>query len=181
MPHAPQFISSILVSTHIMSHIMPTGQVQDESRQTSPPGHAASHAPQLAASRMVFTHNPEQSIVGSVHAHSPSTQTFPPLHASPHPPQLALSVCVSTQLAAHSVVAAGQLSMHADAPHTSSVSHVVIHSPQLSGSSVRSKQTPAQSVVPFVHSHRPLTHCLPPPHVMPQPPQFASSLRVLAH
>jgi hypothetical protein len=34
VPHAPQFISSIRVSTHIISHIMPTGHVHDESRQT---------------------------------------------------------------------------------------------------------------------------------------------------
>jgi uncharacterized membrane protein len=34
MPQAPQFISSILVSTHIMLHIMPTGHVHAESRQT---------------------------------------------------------------------------------------------------------------------------------------------------
>ena len=134
-----------------MSHFMPTGHVHDESRQTSPAGHADSHAPQFCASRMVFTHNPEQSIVGAVHAHSPFTQTIPPLHASPHPPQLALSVCVSTQLAAHSVVAPGQLSMHADAPHTSPVAQEVMHAPQWSGSSVRLTQTPAQSVVPFVH------------------------------
>jgi len=91
VPHAPQFISSILVSTHIRSHIMPTGHVHDESRQTCPPGHADPHAPQLSASRTVFTHNPEQSIVGAVHTHAPATQTAPPLHARPHPPQLVLS------------------------------------------------------------------------------------------
>ena len=130
---------------------------------------------------MVFTHNPEQSIVGAVHTHSPATQTAPPLHARPHPPQLVLSVCVSTQLPAHAVVVAGQLAIHSDAPHTSPVAHIVMHAPQLSGSSVRSKQTPAQSVVPFVHSHMPAWHSLPPAQVMPQPPQFASSLSVLTH
>jgi hypothetical protein len=130
---------------------------------------------------MVFTHNPEQSIVGVVHTHAPATQALPPLHASPHPPQLALSVCVSTQLPAHAVVAPGQLAIHADAPHTVLVAHIVMHAPQLSGSSVRSAQTPAQSVVPFVHWHMPLTHALPPAHVTPQAPQFAGSLSVLTH
>jgi len=100
---------------------------------------------------MVFTHNPEHSMVGAVHTHAPATQVLPPLHASPHPPQLALSLCVSTQLPAQSVVAPGQLAIHADAPHTWPVAHIIMHAPQLSGSSVRSKQTPAQSVVPFVH------------------------------
>jgi hypothetical protein len=71
--------------------------------------------------------------------------------------------------------------MHADAPHTLPVAHIVMHAPQLSGSSVRSAQTPAQSVVPFVHWHMPLTHSFPPAHVTPQPPQFASSLSVLTH
>ena len=52
------------------------------------------------------------------------------------------------------------------------------HAPQFVPLDVRSTQTPPQLVDPAGQTQKPAEQIIPPPHVVPQPPQLRASLRM---
>jgi len=79
----------------------------------------------------------------------------PSAHWTPQPPQLSASALVFTQTPPHAVWSAGHVAhvLLTQTPLLQTVGQV----PQCCGSVLRSTQVPAQSVVPPLQAHTPLT------------------------
>jgi hypothetical protein len=71
IPHIPQFIASVCVSTHAPPHTTPPlGQAHFPPSHAIPAGQAAPHAPQFIASVCVSTHAAPHWFAAG-HAHAP--------------------------------------------------------------------------------------------------------------
>ena len=96
MPHAPQLLLSVAVSTHEPSHTLPLVQTATQlpAEHVSPSGHGLLQPPQLCGLVLVSRQAPEQRSSPAAHVavHWPLTHAWPALHVLPQSPQLLLSL-----------------------------------------------------------------------------------------
>jgi hypothetical protein len=179
-PHAPQFLSSLLVSTHAPPQaIFPMGHVQRPPTQVVPFPHVVPHAPQWFALDVRSTHAPPHALRPAPHvaAQAPLLQTgVAPVHWIPHPPQWFGSEEGSAQVPAQSLVPAGQT--HLPALQFWVAVHDAAHDPQWLALLVVSTHAPPQFVrlelQVAAHTPRSQTRSW---HAAPHAPQFFGSLR----
>jgi hypothetical protein len=100
VPHAPQLLRSLSVSTHCPPQLaVPVGQAQTAATHVMGAGHATAQLPQLSGSLATSTQlEPHWSCPGGhpPASHAPAAQTWPAAHTVPHVPQLAPSPCTLT-------------------------------------------------------------------------------------
>lgn len=108
-PHAPQFAALVLVSTHVVTIIMPRMAVhwvrppvpqpatQAPFWQVVPIRHRFPHPPQLTSSAFVFVQVTPHWVSPGPHVQTPLTQLPPMGHCLLQPLQLRLSLVRSTQ------------------------------------------------------------------------------------
>jgi len=125
--------------------------------------------------------SPLQSVSPAGHAHVPPWHVSPPVHARPHAPQFAPSLLSFTHTPLHTASPGCEQTcphvepLHVAVPPTGA-GHTVQLGPQAAGPSAT--HAPPQKFVPAGHAHAPATHCCPPGHFTPQPPQSSASLVV---
>jgi hypothetical protein len=116
LPHAPQLVLLVLVSTQAVPH-MRMGAAQPPARhmpiwQDCPLGHMRPQAPQLAPSVIVSTHDPPQLVCVPVHivlpAQRPIMQVCGELHRELHAPQCVFEVLMFTQSVPQRTAPVGQ-------------------------------------------------------------------------
>ena len=152
LPHPPQLMGSVLVSTHAVPHRVSVPQLHAPAVQLSPAGQTLPQLPQFFASVPTSTQAPEQFVVpvGHVAAQAPAAQTGEvPLHTLPHSPQFWGSSRVSTQDEPQSFVPVGQPQL--PATQTWPDGQALPQAPQLAASVWRFVHCPAQKVVPGGH------------------------------
>lgn len=104
IPQPPQFLGSVLVSTHAPKHVTLVVHMTPQlvPSQVAFSNFAAVHTEHCsphASSDVLLTQRPSpQSCWPDGHEHTPVEQTLPPVQIVPHVPQLELSVRRSTQL-----------------------------------------------------------------------------------
>jgi hypothetical protein len=134
------------------------------STQNWPVWTALPQPPQFWASCMRSTHVVLQGVSPGRQTHVEPMQVCSAAHAFPHPPQSVGLVTVSPQWPRQVMVPAGH--WHLPALQTPPVRHFFPHIPQLIG-----------SVMVFVQApHTPLLHVIAMPQVVPQAPQFSTSI-----
>ncbi len=101
---------------------------------------------------------PPHGIDPAGHAHVPLAQTRPPVHAFPHAPQFVPLIDTFTQLVPHRRSPAAQVATQAPLLHAMFAAQATPHAPQLPLLERVSTHVPLHSVVPFGHTHVPLTH-----------------------
>src|SRR5665647_1909979 len=109
---------------------------------TRPPVHSAAVPVSTTIGAPPPTHFAGSGPTGTAGTQSPSTQPIPVEHALPQAPQCALSLSVSTQVCAHSLSGAGQLSAQPFDRHTCCAPHATLHAPQFWGSTCVLTQVP---------------------------------------
>jgi hypothetical protein len=99
VPHAPQLLKSLLVSTHLsLQFVIPAGHEHVPFVHTPPAGHLLVQAPQL----LVLLERSMQALPqfvwpgGHSVVHWPPAQTWPVAQVVPHAPQFDGSLLVST-------------------------------------------------------------------------------------
>jgi hypothetical protein len=117
--HAPQFSSSVVVSTQALVQLAWPGAhnpVQTPLEHTGvAAGQMLPQAPQLRGSLCVAVHAPPlQRIPRFGQAHEPAVQVVPPVQRVPQVPQLELSVCSSAHVAPQAASPAGQVQTPAE-------------------------------------------------------------------
>jgi hypothetical protein len=151
LPHVPQFVALVCVSTHCepiigpippVHAVSPLGHEQVPPLHVPPAGHALPQDPQFAV--LVFV----------------STQVVPPIGPMP----------------VHAVSPVGQPASHAPATQVLPRPQRLPHVPQLFGSVVVSVHSPLQLVSPPPQTHAPLVHDAPVPQALPHAPQSNGSL-----
>jgi hypothetical protein len=118
VPHVPQFISSVCVSTQLLPQTLPpSAQLHLPALQVSGAAQAIPHMPQLLLSLCVSTHWVPHTVSpvppSSGHLHAPPMQVVGSLHALPQMPQFLESTLTSTQAPLQTIFAA---SLHAHLP-----------------------------------------------------------------
>lgn len=112
MPHPPQLLGSLTVSTQLVPHFeRPIGHEVEHSpdEHTCGSGHAVEHLPQFFASPARSTHLPVQTENPAGHAtHFPAMQSAAFPHWTPHPPQLSLSAMKLTHFPLQSALPGAQ-------------------------------------------------------------------------
>jgi hypothetical protein len=94
-PQLPQCAELVLVSTHIVPHVVvPEAHTHEPALQLIPSAHTRPQAPQCDESVCVLTHIFEQFVVGAaqMRVHAPLTHDCPAGHGRPHVPQFIASV-----------------------------------------------------------------------------------------
>ncbi len=160
MPHAPQFIGSVVVSTQAVPHII-RGAAQVVTAmhapavQICPVGQTLPQRPQLRGSMFRMVHPTEpvpvgQQVLPAAHAqvHAPALQMRPVRQVVPHAPQLRGSLRVSTHAPPQRVWPVGQIARHVPVVHDWPVGHALPQRPQLRGSLRVSVQVALQRVWP---------------------------------
>jgi hypothetical protein len=125
-----------------------------------------------------LTHAPLQFVVpeGQVVTHELLLQTWLFAHVVPQPPQLFGSLFVFVQSPLQSVSVGSHEPAHVPPLQNGEVPpHTFVHEPQCVLSVSVSTQTPPHAVSPGPQQ-MPLVHVSPEPHVVPQLPQFSSSV-----
>jgi hypothetical protein len=193
-PQNPQFLGSLVRSTHELPHC------------ASPEPHAAEHIPALHTSerRQRFPHDPQSvdadwrftqtelppmpmhSVSAAGHMQAPPMQGAPIGHWLPQPPQLPLEVCVLTQVIppmppGQSVRPVEQPMTQLPAVHIVPPGHRLPHPPQFRGSVCVLVQFTPHMVSPPPQLHVPLAQFAPAGQVIEQPPQFDGSVCTSTH
>jgi hypothetical protein len=97
VPHAPQFMGSVLVSTHTPPHVVdPAEQTQTPLVHASPLAHVRPHAPQLFRSDETSAHPVAHATSPAGQMHAPPAHVAPGPQLCPHVPQCAGVVVKST-------------------------------------------------------------------------------------
>jgi hypothetical protein len=154
VPHAPQFVAEVWMSTHPASPHAVSPAPRHEVPQvplahTWSRGHSLAHAPQLFRSDMmsayVSPHAWYAPLNGATKAltdvQTPSMHAWPRGHAVPQVPQLSASVRVLVQPLPH-WVRSPQFGMQLPWTHGLSGGHSFPHAPQFLGSVSRSASAP---------------------------------------
>lgn len=121
-----------------------------------------------------------------MHLHEPPMHMDPGSHFTPHAPQFDRSIMVLAHEPPQFTVTPVHVVTHSPPrqaramvpPSVAVVPQALLHMPQLRGSLVRFTQTPLQDISPGGHWQAPPRHSRPAVQVMPQPPQFSSSVFV---
>lgn len=138
IPQAPQFLMSVVLSTHVWLHR--SGgllQTQPPPTQLAPVGHELVQLPQCAVSVFSSTQTPPQLWSGS-QTHAPPAQCVPAEHLLLHTPQLFESIVKSAQAPPQTAATSVPLAWQVHTPFVQSApgGHCVPHEPQFCGSAI---------------------------------------------
>lgn len=104
VPHAPQLVGSVRVSTQLPPQsVRPGPHEHVPETHAAVAGHLIPHAPQLRLSELTSTQRPPHDVVGGMHAHCPALQAADGGQIVPQPPQCKTLDPRSTQLPPHFV------------------------------------------------------------------------------
>ncbi len=184
-----------LLDVEGLSHVplqlsVPLGQTHEPLTHCCPVPHVLPHVPQLLVSVCVLVHaEPHRFGVAVGQAQVPLWQLWAEGHAWPQVPQLLRSVVSASQAPLQLVrpllqlipqVDPLQIAVPTEAPLLGPAQAAVHDVPQLLDVAGLS-HVPLQLSVPLGHTHDPLTHCCPAPHVLLHVPQLLVSVIVLVH
>jgi hypothetical protein len=132
VPHAPQWLSSLFRSLHVLPHWVTLGsQWHAPASQCMPMLHALLQPPQLKSLLEVTMHDWPHAVSPCAHfeTHLPFEQSSSLWHTAPHAPQFFASEPILTQVPLHSVFPCRHTQLLST--HVCVDSHSIPHPPQL--------------------------------------------------